>query len=368
MIASPSIAFNDFSGSANDVTARHSKGRTVLSVRSWPTGPSSPSQIVSRSILSRISRAYKQLSDSQFRAWEILADHLRSKAVLGYSIKLTPHNAFVRLNCNRALAGEDILWDAPAVKNIPAVSFAAFYVNSEEITVEEIRQPDDNFKLVVKMTGAMSTGVANGWSKTVVISSAEDADWGDLDLTDAFAEVKGTSPEDGMKYFIEMYWLDSATGFTGPVRRLSGAAGPVSLDGDGSSGDRRQFKIKMYDMGTGYYPTYMNDIDFELTPGSLLCSLKGRFVAESSMAGWAAQLDGSIKNKVPVFESYVLGREVDLWNSFSHCRIGVLETYSQVYGGWGSTPERYEFFISRVNVTKVKSFDIFDTAPVKFRQ
>ena len=27
-----------------------------------------------------------------------------------------------------------------------------------------------------------------------------------------------------------------------------------------------------------------------------------------------------------------------------------------------------EFFISRSNVTKVKSFDIFDVAPVKFRQ
>ena len=208
------------------------------------------------------------------------------------------------------------------------VSFGAFYVNSEEVAVEEVQQPDDNYKLVVKMSGAMSSGVANGWSKTVVISSAKDADWGDLDLTDAFAEIKGVAPEDGMKYFVEMYWLDSATGFTGPVRRLSGAAGPASLDGDGSSGDRRQFRIKMYDRGTGYYPTYMKDIDFELTPGSLLCSLKGRFVAESSMAGWAAQLDGSIKNKVPVFESYVLGREVDLWNSFSHCRIGVLETYS----------------------------------------
>ncbi len=368
MIASPSIAFNDFSGSANDVTARHSKGRTVLSVRSWPTGPSSPSQIVSRSILSRISRAYKQLSDSQFRAWEILADHLRSQTVLGYSIKLTAHNAFVRLNCNRALAGEDIMWDAPAVKTIPAVSFGAFYVNSGEVAVEEIRQPDDNYKLVVKMTGGMSNGVANGWSKTVVISSAEDADWGDLDLTDAFAEVKGDAPENGMKYFIEMYWLDSTTGFTGPVRRISGSAGSASLDGDGSSGTRRQIKIKFYDKSYGYYPTYMKDIDFELTPGSLLSSLKGRFVAEDSMSGWPAEVAPSTKDSVPPFESYVLGREVDLWNSFSHCRLGVLNVYSQYISAWGSDPAKYEFFISRFNVTKVKSFDIFDATPVKLKQ
>ena len=368
MIANPSIAFNEFSGSAKGVTARFTKGRTVLSVRSYPTGLATAAQLVSRNSLNQISRAYKQLSDSQQLAWGILAEHLMSQSVLGSRIKLTPHNAFVRLNCNRALAGQGILTDPPAVKSIPQVSFAAFYVNSEEVTVEEIQQPDDNYKLVVKMTGAMSTGVANGWSKTVVISSAEDADWGDLDLTDAFAEVKGTSPEDGMKYFIEMYWLDSATGFTGPVRRLSGAAGSASLDGDGSSGTRRQVKIKLYDQSYGYYPTYMKDIDFELTPGSLLGSLKGRFVAEDSMAGWPAKLAPSVKNAVPPFECYVLGREVDLWNSFSHCRIGVLESYSQVAGGYSSVPEKYEFFISRAKVTKVKSFDIFDVAPVKFRQ
>jgi len=38
MIASPSIAFNDFSGSANDVTARQTKGRTMLTVKPRPTG------------------------------------------------------------------------------------------------------------------------------------------------------------------------------------------------------------------------------------------------------------------------------------------------------------------------------------------
>jgi len=367
MIARPSIAFNDFSGTAKDVTARHTNGRTVLGVRTWPTGAATPAQLVSRNTLSRISRAYKQLTDSQMRAWEILAEHLRSKTVLGYSISLTPHNAFVRLNCNRALAGEGILMDPPQTKAIPNVRFGAFYVNSDEVVVESIQQPDDNYKLVVKMTGAQSNGVNNAWSKTVVISSAEDADWGDLDLTDAFAEVKGEVPADGFKYFVEMYWLDAATGFTGQVRRFAGPAGSESLDGDGVEGYRRQVKVKMYDQHTGYNPTYMKDIDFELTPGSLLGSLKGKFVSEDSMAGWPAKLDGDVQYKVPPFMTYAIGREIDIRNSSSQCRLGVLEVYSQVYGGYSSTPEQYEFFISRFNVTKVKSFEIFDTMAVKLK-
>ncbi|MBR0255658.1 MAG: hypothetical protein IJQ69_07060 [Bacteroidales bacterium] len=349
------------------MTARFTKGRTVLSVRSYPTGLATAAQLVSRNSLNQISRAYKQLSDSQKLAWGILAERLNSRTVLGSKIKLTPHNAFVRLNCNRALAGEGILMDPPVEKNIPLVRFAAFYVNSEEVTVEEVQQPDDNYKLVVKMTGAQSAGVSNAWSKTVVISSAEDADWGDLDLTDAFAEVKGTSPADGMKYFVEMYWLDAETGFTGPVRQLSGLAGSESLDGDGSSGTRRQVKVKMYDQHTGYNPTYMKDIDFELTPGSLLGSLKGKFVSEDSMAGWPAKLDGDVQYKVPPFMTYAIGREIDIRNSSSQCRLGVLEVYSQVYGGWGSEPVKYEFFISRFNVTRVKSFEIFDTMAVKLK-
>ncbi len=367
MIANPSIAFNEFSGSAKGVTARFTKGRTVLSVRSYPTGLATAAQLVSRNSLNKISRAYKQLSDSQQLAWGILAERLNSRTVLGSKIKLTPHNAFVRLNCNRALAGEGILMDPPVEKNIPLVRFAAFYVNSEEVTVEEIQQPDDNYKLVVKMTGALSTGVSNAWSKTVVISSAEDADWGDLDLTDAFAEVKGTAPANGMKYFVEMFWLDAETGFTGPVRQLSGLAGSESLDGDGSTGERRQVKVKFYDNSYGYYPTYMKDIDFELTPGSLLGSLKGKFVSEDSMAGWPAKLDADVKYKVPPFMTYAIGREIDLRNSSSQCRLGVLEVYSQVYGGYSSTPEQYEFFISRFNVTRVKSFEIFDTMAVKLK-
>ena len=367
MIANPSIAFNEFSGSAKGVTARYTKGRTVLSVRCYPTGVASPSQLVSRKNLNHISRTYKLLTDEQQLAWARLAERLRTRAVLGSRIKLTPHNAFVRLNCNRALAGQGILMDPPEMKSIPQVNFGAFYVNSDEVVVESVRQPDDNYKLVVKMTGAQSTGVSNAWSKTVVISSSEDADWGDLDLTEAFAEVKGTAPSDGFKYFVEMYWLDSETGFTGQVRQFSGVAGSESLDGDGAEGSRRQVKVKMYDQHTGYNPTYMKDIDFELTPGSLLGSLKGKFVSEDSMAGWPAKLDGDVQYKVPPFMTYAIGREIDIRNSSSQCRLGVLEVYSQVYGGWGSEPVKYEFFISRFNVTKVKSFEIFDTMAVKLK-
>ena len=68
MIAKPSIAFNDFAGTAKDVTARNVQGRNILSVRAYQSKVCTPAQATTRNQLSRISREYKQLSDSQMQA------------------------------------------------------------------------------------------------------------------------------------------------------------------------------------------------------------------------------------------------------------------------------------------------------------
>lgn len=83
MKALPSIAFNDFSGSAKDVTARSTSGGTILSVCSYPSKVYSPNQKVQRNSLSKISRAYKQLTDSQMQSWEVLAKHLKGISTFG---------------------------------------------------------------------------------------------------------------------------------------------------------------------------------------------------------------------------------------------------------------------------------------------
>lgn len=102
MIVLPSIAFGGFSGSAKDVTARNVRGRTILGVRTWPTGFVTAAQVVRRSALSKISKAYKNLTNDQMKAWEQLAEHTAGASVFGQKAKLSAHNLFVRLNTNRA--------------------------------------------------------------------------------------------------------------------------------------------------------------------------------------------------------------------------------------------------------------------------
>ena len=87
MKALPSIAFNEFKGSAGDVTARVSKGRQVLSARAMASNSKTPAQAVSRNRLSKISRSYKKLSDGQMKAWAVLAEKMKGISTFGQAAR-----------------------------------------------------------------------------------------------------------------------------------------------------------------------------------------------------------------------------------------------------------------------------------------
>ena len=147
MIAKPSIAFNDFSGTAKDVTARNVNGRNILSSRAQHSKIVTPAQAVTRNKLSKISRAYKQLSDSQMMAWEVLAEHMKGISTFGKAAELTPHNAFIRINSNREMVGMPMLMDAPVYTvDVPEVEYEDFWITPERIVLVNVQQPSDNLR------------------------------------------------------------------------------------------------------------------------------------------------------------------------------------------------------------------------------
>lgn len=222
MIAKPSIAFNEFTGTAKDVTARSIQGRTILSHKAYQDNVTTPAQAASRNTLSKISRAYRQLTDSQMAAWETLAGKLRGRKVFGVSGAMTGHNAFVRLNSNLSIIHTSLMLNAPAeYKSLPDVTFQKLYLSDEEICFEGINYSNFSHYLVVKMTAAVSTGVSNAWSKTVVVVPGTMPFGGRADITYAFQQRMGIPIENEKKYFFEMYWIDVATGFTGNILRFS---------------------------------------------------------------------------------------------------------------------------------------------------
>ena len=222
MIALPSIAFGGFSGSAKGVTARYQDGRSILSLKCYPTGEATILQLARRTSLKKITKTWPMLTDQQRQDWERLAEHANGQSVFGQKAKLSGINLYVRLNANRQMAGEELLADAPA-GNVaaPNVEYSNIYVTPDLVAITGIRHKPAPFKLVVKMSACQSPGVSNGWNKTVIISGDTEDDWGEADVTELYLNKIGVAATPGQKVFVETYWLDTETGFTGQIQRDS---------------------------------------------------------------------------------------------------------------------------------------------------
>ena len=303
MIAKPSIAFNDFSGTAKDVTARNVNGRNILSSRAQHSKIVTPAQAVTRNKLSKISRAYKQLSDSQMMAWEVLASHMKGISTLGKAAELTPHNAFVRINSNRAMVGMPLLEDAPVyTADVPEVEYEDLWISPDLIIFTGLVVPSDNHRLVVKMSPAQSPGSSSGWSKTVVIAPGVNPDWGDADITKLYTDTIGVAPEEGKKYYLECWWLDTETGLTGESMWVSAICKASSTAYNETYTPRARVTMNEVAESQGF-----EKLDFELSHGSTVLSVEAFYANNTGVASGQFTLKKPIDN-LPNLEAWVLGR------------------------------------------------------------
>ena len=288
------------------MTARSVNGRNVLSVRAQQSKVVTPAQAVSRNKLSKISRAYKQLSDSQMSAWGSLASHLKGISTFGSPAELTPHNAFVRINSNRAMVGMPLLEEAPAYTvDVPEVEYEDFWITPERIVFMNVQQPSDNHFLVVKMSPAQSSGVTNGWSKTVIVAPGVDVEYGDVELTERYVDVKGFELEAGMKYFCEFWWLDSTTGFTGESMWVSAICKETSVGYNAPYTPRAIVEIdEIYLESTR---NYISDTAIGFSKGSTMVNAKFHYEFRNTRVNAYYNLD-NVPDSVPKCRIFVLGR------------------------------------------------------------
>ena len=114
MIALPSIAFGGFSGSAKGVTSRQVGGRSILSVRSWPTGQATNAQTTHRGHFAQVARSYRLATDAQMEEWARIAETVTGQSVFGQKAKLSGFNVYVRYNVSQVNLGGEISYAAPA--------------------------------------------------------------------------------------------------------------------------------------------------------------------------------------------------------------------------------------------------------------
>ena len=170
--------------------------------------------------------------------------------------------------------------DAPDYLNdVPEVDFEDFWVSPDNLLFSGIESPRDSYYLVVKMGPAQSMGVSSGWNNLVIISPDMIPDWGEVDLLDFYQSRFGTEPVLGQKYFIELYWLDSDTGFVGETMRLKAIASDLS-----------QIKHLPYTAGDFFYKDYqyggddilIKDFSVKLSENPESVSVSGIFETRGS--------------------------------------------------------------------------------------
>ena len=300
MIALPSIAFGGFSGSAKGVTARYQDGRSILSLKSYPTGEATVLQIARRTSLKKITKTWPLLTDQQRLDWERLAEHASGVSVFGQKAKLSGINLFVRLNSNRQMAGEALLTDAPdSNAAAPNVEYSNLYVTPDLVAFTGIRHQPSPYKLVVKMSGSQSPGISNGWSKTVIISGDTEDDWGEANVTELYLNKIGAAATTGQKVFVETYWLDTETGFTGQAERDC-----VVCTGESSYTPRKRVTM---DRLAPDHEQHVSAIDVDFSTGSPVVQFDAMCLGHSNVASSEVYLEDDLPEELRG-TSWALGR------------------------------------------------------------
>ena len=117
-----SIQFDAMTGTAGVVTARSTRFGTILSGRARQPGRVTPQQKDMRALFASVGRSFKRLTPAQIDAWSSFAQQYNFGSRM--EAKSPAVNAYVTLNCNRALLGLDMLKQPPTA--IPAaVAIAA---------------------------------------------------------------------------------------------------------------------------------------------------------------------------------------------------------------------------------------------------
>ena len=213
---------------------------------------------------------------------------------------MTAHNAFVRININRSLAGEHLLKDAPShIGLIPDVAYSSVVMTPQLIMFSGIKHESAPYKLVVKMSASQSAGISNGWSKTVLLASDIEDDWGEADVTRLYLKAIGVEPVPGQKVFIEAYWMNTQTGIGGQVFKDS-----VLVTGESSYQQRMRVTDANLDPAQ---EQSVSAIDVDYSTNAPVVNFNAVCLGYSNVAASKAYLEENLPSEL-LGISYALGR------------------------------------------------------------
>ena len=210
----PSIAFDEFAGSAKGVTAAKSRGRKYIRNKGYGNSSNSASQGNVKAIFRQLTKSFKSLTAEQIAAWNALAQTQEGRSTLGAKTKISGLNLYLRLNHWVVACGGSALDTPPSLTGVdaPAEATLSLTASAFTITLDSIPVDVTNLKLVVKASMPQSNGISDAYAKATVIGDPQTPVETAIDLKadyDAKYEAPNTA---NPKVFVKWFYVNTATG------------------------------------------------------------------------------------------------------------------------------------------------------------
>ncbi len=210
----PSIAFEEFAGTAKGVTAAKSRGRKYIRNKSYSNSSNSASQSDIKAIFSQLAKSFKFLTQAQIAAWNSLAQTQEGKSILGSKAKISGLNLYLRLNHWVVASGGVALVTPPVLSGVPSPSSASLSLTASAFTITLASIPDDvsNLKLIVKASMPQSNGISDAYAKAVIIAEPQTPVTTAIALKTSYDAKYGAPSTTHSKVFVKWFYVNTTTG------------------------------------------------------------------------------------------------------------------------------------------------------------
>ena len=210
----PSIAFDEMSGSAKGVTAAKTRGRKYIRNRGYGGATRTAYQSSVKSVFKQLSQAWHGLTNEQILAWNAAANTAQGKSVLGTKSKISGANLFLRLNYWVVYCGGNMLTTPPALSGVDAPAAATVAISSSAMTFTLASIPDSvtNLKLIIQASEPQSNGITRAYSKAAAFDDPYTPVATAIDIKAKY-DAKCGAPSAGLpKVFFKYFYVNTTTG------------------------------------------------------------------------------------------------------------------------------------------------------------
>ena len=188
-----------------------------------PSNPRTQAQITERNRLASLSSAFRALTTEQIAAWNDAAKLYAKTDIFGDLRVNTGLQLYVALNANLLQIGATINNDPPAPTNAEVVFVQELLVSKSQNQVQ-LTLSDDvpaTSAMIVKATPALSPGINFVKTELRKIGVLPALSRIPVELAPMYIDKFGAIGEAGQKVFVEVYFIDTATGIASVPQKIS---------------------------------------------------------------------------------------------------------------------------------------------------